>query len=106
MLCFALCYFVNFYIFFLPQELYCLLLKGIFTSRLPFINIRLSYVLCKIIDNLDATEDGKAREEAHGASNETKSTLHGEGEVVLDLVVRGAPNTNHHNLEFVRQGQH
>ena len=77
-------------------------------SLRPFLHIigkRLANVLCKIIENLDTTENGKSREETHGASNEAKGTLHGEGEVVLNLVVRGAPNTNQHNLEVVRQRQ-
>ena len=89
---------------FLLQHVYCLMLKGIFTGLcLPFKGKRLANVLCEIIDNLDATENRKSREEAHGASNEAKSALHREGEVVLNLVVRGAPNTNYQNLELVRQ---
>ena len=80
------------------------LIEVIFTGLcLPFVGERLANVLCKIIDNLDTTEDRKPREEAHGASDKAKSTLQREGEVVLNLVVRGAPDTNHHNLEVVRQ---
>ena len=30
--------------------------------------------LGKEVENLDATEDGEAREESHGASNQSKST--------------------------------
>ena len=58
--------------------------------------------LCKIKDNLDATEDGESREEAHGSPNKTKGSLQGEGEVVFNLVVRCASNANHQHLEVVR----
>ena len=33
----------------------------------------------------------------------SKCALQGEGKVVLNLVVRGAPDPNQHNLEVVRQ---
>ena len=80
------------------------LLKGIFTRfSLPFIGKGLANVLCKIIDNFDTTENREPREEAHGASDEAKSALQREGEVVLDLIVGCTPDTNQHNLEVVRQ---
>ena len=104
------------------------MLKGIFTIRcLLVIGKRLADVLCQIIDNLNATEERETREETHSASDQAegalhgedivilcyiiniidgtniKMYLHGEGEAVLNLVIGGAPNTNHHNLEGVRQ---
>ena len=40
------------------------------------------------VDNLDTTEDGEAREEPHGASNEAKLGLQGHLDVSLYLVKR------------------
>ena len=33
--------------------------------------------LCKKVENLDATEDGEAREESHGAADQTQSSNKG-----------------------------
>ena len=80
------------------------LIEVIFTGLcLPFVGERLANVLCKIIDNLDPTENRESGKETHSASHETKSSLHCEGEVVLNLVVCCTSNTNQHNLEVIRQ---
>ena len=83
-----------------------LLFYFLLLDRFPWLGIpfgkTLANELCKIKDNLDATEDGESREEAHGSPNKTKGSLQGEGEVVFNLVVRCASNANHQHLEVVR----
>ena len=81
-----------------------LLFYFLLLDRFPWLGIpfgkTLANELCKIKDNLDATEDGESRED--GSSNQTKGSLQGEGEVVFNLVVRCASNANHQHLEVVR----
>ena len=82
-----------------------LLFYFLLLDRFPWLGIpfgkTLANELCKIKDNLDATEDGESRED--GSSNQTKCSLQGECEVVFNLVVSCASNANHHNLQLVRQ---
>ena len=63
------------------------MLKGIFTRCcLLFIGKRLADVLCKIIDNLEATEERETRKEPHGASDQAEGALQGE-DIILRYII-------------------